>query len=205
MCISADALRSAVLGAYKDAAVLSTCPWLPSAGGNLEAASGAGQAAALRAALLQCARNSEHGQGGIVQPMVSLAVSLMKAGSGGSGFGSAAATASKGLTAAAAAAAAAAEAAQGAVPGGGGSGGGGGGSNAGGEGLQCGRGAGSAASPAQRAASLGGRLLLELFEAHKDFRKDILNLCHDRLIGAKVCVMAAAARELSLRSVCVCV
>ncbi|KAL4855268.1 Fanconi anemia group I protein [Chlorella vulgaris] len=195
-----DALRSAVLGAYKDAAVLSTCPWLPSAGGNLEAASGAGQAAALRAALLQCARNSEHGQGGIVQPMVSLAVSLMKAGSGGGGFGSAAATASKGLAAAAAAAAAAAEAAQGAVPGGGGSGGGSSSSNAGGEGLQCSRGAGSAASPAQRAASLGGRLLLELFEAHKDFRKDILNLCHDRLIGAKVYVMAAAARELSLRA-----
>jgi hypothetical protein len=132
--------------------------------------------------------------------MVSLAVSLMKAGSGGGGFSSAAATASKGLAAAAAAAAAAAEAAQDAVPGGGGSGGGGRGSNAGGEGLQCSRGAGSAASPAQRTASLGGRLLLELFEAHQDFRKDILNLCHDRLIGAKVCLMAAAARELSMRA-----
>jgi hypothetical protein len=39
-------------------------------------------------------------------------------------------------------------------------------------------------------AALGTRLLLELYEAHREFRKDIICLCHSRLIGAKVGLMS---------------
>lgn len=142
-----------MLAAYKDAALQAASPWLP----TTSAAAAGGQAAELAAALLQCARNSGHGQGGIVQPMVALAVALIEAGASSSGgFGG---TKSGGATAAL-------------LP----LQGGGGGDES----------AAVAATPAQRAAALGSRLLLELFEAHRDFRTDIIRLCHARLIGAKV-------------------
>lgn len=160
-----DALKSLFLGAFKDAAVLSASPWLPTASSSSAAASsGAGQAAALSAALLQCARNSAHGQGGIVQPMVQLAVALIEAGgSGGSGFGG-----SKGSAAAAAAAAAEAAGA------------------ADGDDSSSEAEGGTAAPPGRRAAALGARLLLEVYESQRDFRRDIIRLCHNSLIGAKV-------------------
>lgn len=164
---NADAIKSLFLGAFKDAAVLAASPWLPAASSSSAAASsGAGQAAVLSAALLQCARNSAHGQGGIVQPMVQLAVGLIEAGSTSS-FGGA-----KGGAAAAAAAAAEVAAVTGPAP------------QADG-GSEEGEG-GAGAPPARRAAALGARLLLELYEAHRDFRKDIIRLCHNSLIGAKV-------------------
>ena len=161
LLLSSDALKSLILGAFKDAAVLFASPWLPTASSSSAAASsGAGQAAALSAALLQCARNSTHGQGGIVQPMVQLAVALIEAGgTGSSGFGAA-------KSGAAAAAAAAAEAADAA-------------------GSDEGEG-GAAAPPGRRAAALGARLLLEVYECQRDFRRDIIRLCHNSLIGAKV-------------------
>lgn len=153
--------------------MLAACPWLPPTSAATAAAasasSGAGQAAALRAALLQCARNSGHGQGGIVQPMVQLAVALIEAGGSGAGLGGSKARAA--LAAAAAVDASEAPAAQQQQ----GEGGGGGEEDG-----------GPAAAPGQRAAALGARLLLELFEAHAAFRKDIVILCHNRLIGAKV-------------------
>ena len=83
-----DALKALVVGAYRDAATRSGAGWLPSAQQGGSAAGGAGAQAegpagsndALRAALLQCVRNSAHGQGGLVQPMVGLAMVLMEAG-----------------------------------------------------------------------------------------------------------------------------
>ncbi len=46
---------------------------------------------------------------------------------------------------------------------------------------------GAAAPPGRRAAALGARLLLEVYESQRDFRRDIIRLCHNSLIGAKVC------------------
>ena len=156
--LPADALKSLVLNAYKDAAVLAGSPWLqqPEPGHSAAPSCGAGQAAALRAALLQCARNSGAGQGGIVQPMVALAVGLIESGGGHAGSG------------------------------------GGGGSRGAAECDDASEeesAAASSAPPAQRAAALGARLLLELFQAARhELRRDIVCLCHNRLIGAKVCV-----------------
>ncbi|EFN56539.1 hypothetical protein CHLNCDRAFT_144181 [Chlorella variabilis] len=169
-----DALKSLVLGAYKDAAAQAACPWLPPPSSRLAAASGAGRAAALRNALLLCARNSGHGQGGIVQPMAALAVALIEAGG--------AAAAGKGSAVVAAAAAAAAEA----------------GPQIGGGGVEGADGGASWATPAQRAADLGTRLLLELYEAHRDFRREIICLCHNRLVGAREEVAAPYVRLLAL-------
>ncbi len=174
----ADALRGLVLGAFKDAAVLAGSPWLPqrTIAGTAAAGIGAAYAAALQDALLQCARNTAHGQAGIVQPIVQLAVSLIESGGGSGGFSGPGG--SKGSAAAAAAA----------TPELGGGADGGGAPRGDADVIDDGDAskAASSAPPAQRAASLGIRLLLKLFEAHRDFRREIVGLCHDRLIGAKV-------------------
>lgn len=167
-----DALKSLVLGAYKDAAALAGAPWLPqpsssSAGVTLL---GAAQVAALHSALLQCARNSGRNHAGMAQAVAQLASTLIEAGSGG-GAGSGAGKAGNGSSAAMAAAAAAAVAAS---------------AHSGSDdpGTEAGDGA---ATPGQRGAALGTCLLLELFDhASKDVRREIVVLCHNRLIGAKV-------------------
>ena len=51
------------------------------------------------------------------------------------------------------------------------------------------------ASPAAQACDLGTRMLLELFCAHKEFRRDIISMCHNRLIGAKVGWLLVRWRE----------
>lgn len=157
---------------------MASCPWLPFPSSKAAAELGAGQVAALRDSLLRCARCSGHAQAGMVQPMVALAVALIEAGGGGTATIGAA---GRGLAAAAAAAAAATEAAAPADAGGGG-----------------GATVASMAPPAQRASSLGVRLLLELFEAHRDFRKDLVSLCHLHLLGAREEVAAPYVRLLAL-------
>ncbi len=42
------------------------------------------------------------------------------------------------------------------------------------------------ASPAAQACDLGMHMLLELFRGQKEFRRDVVAICHNRLIGAKV-------------------
>ncbi len=89
-------MQSLIVGALKDAAALAASPWLPSAQQAQQQGGGAGQGSAgagalgpsypaLRDALLQCVRNSAHGQGGIVQPLAQLAVALMEGGGGDKG------------------------------------------------------------------------------------------------------------------------
>ncbi len=180
-----DALKSLVLGAYQDAAALAGAPWLPQPNSSSAAGTsllGAAQAAALRSALLQCARNSGHNQAGIAQAIAQLASSLIEAGSGG-GFGASKAGSASSAAVAAAAAAAVAAAALG------------GSGDPGPEAVD------GNATPGQRAAALGTCLLLELFEhAGKDVRREVVALCHNRLIGAKVggrlpCIGAGALGE----------
>lgn len=77
------------MGALKDATALAASPWLPApaqqaAPGGTEALTGPSYASLLEV-LLQCVRNSAHGQGAIVQPMVQLAVALMEAGAADKG------------------------------------------------------------------------------------------------------------------------
>ncbi|KAL4443971.1 hypothetical protein ABPG75_011708 [Micractinium tetrahymenae] len=174
-----DALKSLVLGAYKDAASLAGAPWLPQPSSSSAGVTplGASQAAALRSALLQCARNSGQNQAGIAQAIVQLAASLIEAGSGGGG-GFGASKASGGSGAAMAAAAAAAH------------------SGSGDPGAEADDGT---ATPGQRAAALGTCLLLELFDhASRDVRREVVALCHNRLIGAKEEVAAPYVRLLAL-------
>lgn len=163
-----DAIKSLILGAYQDAASLAGAPWLPqpsSSSGGVTLL-GAAQAAALRSALLQCTRNSGHNQAGIAQAIAQLASSLIEAGSGGgAGFGAGKAGNAGSVAAAAAAAAAAL-------------------SGHDDPGAEAGD---SDATPGQRAAALGTCLLLELFDhAGRDVRREVVALCHSRLIGAKV-------------------
>ncbi len=80
-------VQALIVGALKDSAALAACPWLPTQHAQQAAAQGASPVlgpspAALRDAVVLCARNSAHGQGGIVQPMAQLAVALMEAGAG---------------------------------------------------------------------------------------------------------------------------
>lgn len=42
------------------------------------------------------------------------------------------------------------------------------------------------APPAALAADLGMHMLLELFRGQREFRRDVVALCHNHLIGAKV-------------------
>jgi hypothetical protein len=143
-------LQGLVLRSYRDAAMLAECPWLPGGGQQRSVASSA-KAALLEEALLRCARDSKHGEGAIVQPMVMLAASLMQAGGPMASAGTAASSA-KGIGTLHSA-------------------------------------VGSVA--ASRAAELGIEVLVELFAVHREFRRDIIAVAQDRLVGAKVCCVRA--------------
>lgn len=70
------ALRACLLKASNDAAKRAAAPWLPADNRG----SGSAAQASIEEALLTCARNAGHGQGTVVvQPLVTLAVSLLEA------------------------------------------------------------------------------------------------------------------------------
>ncbi|GAB4818334.1 hypothetical protein N2152v2_005380 [Parachlorella kessleri] len=151
-----DALKALIVGALRDSAALTACPWLPTQHAQ-QPAQGASPVlgpspAGLRDAVVLCVRNSAHGQGGIVQPMAQLAVALMEAGAGDK---------------------AACYLSDGSLD-------------------------ETSASPAAQACDLGTCMLLELFCAHKEFRRDIISMCHNRLIGAKDEAAAPFVRLIAL-------